>query len=89
MVQTLVSPMSTSHRAPETDPPSLVEPRRLDTEPAELGRRRFLGTGFVIPPALEEDLFGGFLTRPPSLEANSDEAVDGDAGALPEEFGPK
>lgn len=80
MVQTLVSPMSTCQRAPEDAPESLEEPRREETEPAELGLRLPLTpTLLVMPPALDVERF--FLTRPPSLERKSD-AADGDAGAL-------
>ena len=72
--------MSTCQSAPEEAPESLPEPRRLEeTEPAELGRRRPLPpTFFVMPPALEADLF--FLTRPPSLDIKS--VAEGEAGAL-------
>lgn len=69
IVQTLVSPISTCHSAPDDAPESLDEPRRPDeAEPADVGRRRPLGPGFLtIPPALEVDRLP-FLTRPPSLE---------------------
>jgi hypothetical protein len=81
IVHTLVSPMSTCHRAPEEAFPSLEEPRRLEgADPAELGLRRPFGPTFLgIPPALEVERF--FLTRPPSLERRSED--EGDAGSLP------
>lgn len=78
IVHTLVSPMSTCQSAPEEAPESLPEPRREETDPAELGRRRFLPTGLASPPALEVDLF--FFTRPPSFDAKS--AEDGEGGSL-------
>jgi hypothetical protein len=80
IVQTLVSPMSTCHSAPEDAPVSLVDPRRVeDEDPAELGRRRPLVlTGFGMPPALDVARF--FLTRPPSLVRSV--ADVGEAGAL-------
>jgi hypothetical protein len=81
MVQTLVSPMSTCQRAPDDAPESLVEPRREEIDPAELGLRRPFATGFVIPPALDVALLGFFMTRPPSLEGRNS-ALEGDSGAL-------
>jgi len=84
MVHTLVSPISTCHRAPDDAPESWEEPRRPDdADPAELGRRRPLVTGFLeIPPLpLEVDRFC-FFTRPPSLVKKSGEVGDGDAGTL-------
>jgi len=77
--------MSTCQRAPEDTPASLPEPRRLETEPAELGRRRPLVNGFEAPPALDDAR--GFFTRPPSLVAKS--VVVGEAGALSTFWWPK
>ena len=85
IVQTLVSPMSTCHSAPDDAPDSLPEPRLLPepAEPADVGRRRpFCETGLDKPPPLDEPeprLL--FLTRPPSFEGNSDGS--GDVGTLP------
>ena len=84
IVHTLVSPISTCHRAPDDAPVSLEEPRLLETDPAELGRRRAFEVTFLAgPPALDVDLF--FLTRPPSWERKS-ETPEGESGALPEPF---
>ena len=87
MVQTLVSPMSTCHKAPDDAEESLLEPRLLDeieplAEPAEVGRLRpFCEAGLLRPPALDEPRLP-FLTFPPSLEGNS--VGTGELGALPE-----
>ena len=87
IVHTLVSPMSTCHSAPDDADESLLEPRRLDeidplAEPALVGRRRpFCDTGFDRLPLLDEpEPRLPFLTRPPSLDGNSDGS--GDVGTL-------
>lgn len=80
IVQTLVSPISTCQRAPDDAPASVEDPRRPeDADPAEVGRRRPFGPGFLITPALDVERFA-FFTRPPSFEKSFDE--DGDAGSL-------
>ena len=87
MVQTLVSPISTCHKAPDDADESLLEPRLLEVteppaEPAEVGLRRpFCEAGFVRPPALDEPRLP-FLTLPPSFEGKS--AGIGELGTLPE-----
>ena len=80
IVHTLVSPMSTCQRAPDEAPASLDEPRREETDPAELGLRLPLPTGLLMPPALEVERFF-FMTRPPSLDGRNSEP-EGDAGSL-------
>ena len=78
--------MSTCQIAPEDAPESLPEPRLLPepAEPADVGRLRpFWDTGFDIDrllPLEDPDPRLPFLTRPPSLEGNSDGS--GDVGAL-------
>jgi len=81
IVHTLVSPMSTCHNAPDEAPVSLEDPRRPEgVEPADVGRRLPLETGFFdIPPALDVDRFP-FFTFPPSFEKSLDD--DGEAGSL-------
>ena len=71
--------MSTCQSAPDAAPESVEDPRREETEPAELGLRLPLPTGLLMPPALEVERFF-FITRPPSLEGRNSE--EGDAGAL-------
>jgi len=73
--------MSTCQRAPDDAPASLDEPRLPEeADPADVGRRRPLGPGFlVMPPALEVERLP-FFTRPPSFEKSLDE--DGEAGSL-------
>ena len=79
--------MSTCQSAPEDAPESLPEPRLLPepAEPADVGRLRpFWDTGFDIDrllPLEDPDPRLPFLTRPPSLEGNSDGS--GDVGTLP------
>ena len=85
MVQTLVSPISTCHNAPDEAEESLLELRLLEPvepvdEPAEVGLLRPLcEAGLLSPPPLDEPRLP-FFTLPPSFDGKS--VGSGEVGTL-------